>query len=412
MWYSTPARVVFRALNRASWTKQGLPILVNFHAPKSLRIILLVDGPTCNSALREIYFAIDHCDELKDHPDFGIDDLACRSIGKPGLITPSHRHAYEHTWSTFDHFPPESPTATDYRPRDAEFSEIAKLAFFEYRERERQFALGLTQEEIDYVFPDLADCNPPCLPAEAAGTHRFYLEFYWVLNGVKPCFLAEPPNRIWNRRHYEVFSPIVDKYGFEEYGFRLFLVPFWTETVQGQGFRWAWVFTDLLAPDWPCVRRCFFTERVLGVAEPEAEDEDGPMDMTVVDNFQVGRALGYPIAEDGYRFRNLIYYADPAEEEAIELASGGPLLCSCARQYCSCPRVCSMIAAWYLVSDAEFEHLRFVKEHFRMFHAAAAEVGVKMLLYTVRTCRVCPPPLQCHHPTRFHDDRRGPAACR
>jgi hypothetical protein len=128
------------------------------------------------------------------------------------------------------------------------------------------------------------------------------------------------------RRVYELLSPLIDKYGLEAYGFRLFLIPFSVITKEGTQFKHHWAFADLLSPEWPLVQSVFFTEH----------DRD-------INEKTVGQALGYPIIEDGLG-GNMISY--------LNLTEAAPL------------GERRLSATCYSISDAEFERLELVKAQF------------------------------------------------
>jgi hypothetical protein len=69
------------------------------------------DEPTCNPALREVYFAFGHLKLFINHPD-RLARVANKFFGYEESITLRYHETFQRTWSAFSPLPPLFPTST------------------------------------------------------------------------------------------------------------------------------------------------------------------------------------------------------------------------------------------------------------------------------------------------------------
>ncbi|RYP35322.1 hypothetical protein DL767_003861 [Monosporascus sp. MG133] len=306
---------------------------------------------TYNPALAE--FWILHYDEL--YPPSVMIAVANICFGysssHESAITMDHWQAYV-SKNGPELAPSSSSSATEptYKPRDKDFDAKVKAAAVEYRQRERDFMLGLDEHDRSIMatsYPGLEISN-----TESAMQRRDYLKFFWTLKGAKPCFLSwrqqSEAKKITSRRVYECLGPVIVKHQLEDYGFSLLFI---YDIVDSGKFRGRWLFADILSPEWDRVRNAFLVGPVWG--RP-----------SLVPELEIAHALGYPVAEDAVTDRHIVIYNDNTEMREVAPAESGEFR--------------SFHVLTFHCTGAEFENRDRILDHFKRYKELATELGADL----------------------------------
>ncbi|RYP74451.1 hypothetical protein DL770_007591 [Monosporascus sp. CRB-9-2] len=273
--------------------------------------------------------------------------------------SPSHESAItmDHWQAYISNDGPESApssslftTEPTYKPRDKDFDAKAKAAAVEYRQRERDFMLGL--DEHDRSVMATSYLGSKISNTESAMQSRDYLKFFWTLKGAKPCFLSwreqSEAKKITSRRVYECLGPVMVKYQLEDHGFRLIYI---YDTVDSGSFRGGWLFADILSPEWERVRNAFLVGPVWGRLGPVPE-------------LEIAHALGYPVAEDAVTDRHIVVYNDNTEMREVAPAGSGEFR--------------SLRVLTFHCTGTEYENRDRILDHFKRYKELATEVGADL----------------------------------
>lgn len=190
---------------------------------------------------------------------------------------------------------------------------------------------------------------------------RHYLEFLFVLEGIKPCVLFLRNRRencpIFSTLVIDSLVPIMNRLDLWSYGFRL-------------GFQSGeWVFYDGRSPASAQIHKLFLTDPVV-----RNQDDTGAYpnkeNMYGVPNLEAAHALGYPVRSDGYGSARWIIMRDATELGVLVETCGWP------EPYC-----CVQGLSFTCAAGDEMEWTDILVHYHRCEQAAGA-VGTELQLYT------------------------------
>lgn len=199
----------------------------------------------------------------------------------------------------------------------------------------------------------------------AAAHMRHYLEFLFVLKGLKPCVRHTDRNHpIFSTVVLDSLVPLMDRLDLWSYGFRL-------------GFRdGEWVLYDARSPKRSQVEKIFLTPTF--VREMDQTGAFAAKDRTYhVPDLEVAHALGYPIPSDAVATGHVdswIQIRDVSEMEELErLGRPQPSCCVQGMIYCC-------IGA----EEAGEENWKEVLAHFFRCERVADGMGTELGLFTLK----------------------------
>ncbi|TVY19352.1 hypothetical protein LARI1_G003576 [Lachnellula arida] len=232
------------------------------------------------------------------------------------------------------------PESEDPLPRDEKFNEVVKDAFIDFKIRERDFLLALSEtQSIILSYGYTSD------PMYAACELRHYMEVLLALKGIKPCTLFTNPSaqEIFTELVQVCLKPVIKKYRLARYGFHLQQITHPMPTTVHQGFQNAWVFADTRSPLWPEVKQVFLTPN-----------------RGKVDEYRVGMALGYPIGRAVSDHSTQLYFRALDKTEMQDMKISAP------------------ISAYGFFTRAGEDHFAGILMHFDRCCQAAKDVGTKL----------------------------------
>ncbi|RYP04870.1 hypothetical protein DL764_004193 [Monosporascus ibericus] len=241
-------------------------------------------------------------------------------------------------------------TEPTHKPRDKDFDGKVKAAAIEYRQRDRDFMLGL--DEHDRSVMATSYLGSEVSNTESAMQRRDYLKIFWTLKGAKPCFLSwreqSEANKITSRRVYECLGPVSVKYQLEDHGFRLIYM---YDSVDSGSFRGGRLFADILSPEWDRVRDAFLVGPVWGR-------------LGSVPELEIAHALGYRVAEDAVTDLHIVVYSDNTEMRAVAPAGSGEFRLLQVLSFCC--------------TGTEFENRGRNLDHFKRYKELVIELGADL----------------------------------
>lgn len=232
------------------------------------------------------------------------------------------------------------PEAEDL-PRDHAFQTILKDAFNDFKVRERNFLLALSNSQ------SLRASNGSHSDSMFSASHqRHHIEVLLVLKEVKPCalFASYAAQEVFTEMVQKCLKPVIAQYKLESYGFHLEQITHPMPTTIHLGFQNGWIFADKRSSLWPEVQKLFLT-RNKGKADEK----------------RIGAALGYPAP-----------YGD-AEVCAVDYTEMNDMRAATGRDVCC-------VTAFEFTCDTSSTHYRAIMEHYDKCRKAAEDVGTDIKL--------------------------------
>ncbi|KAL1866704.1 hypothetical protein Daus18300_006648 [Diaporthe australafricana] len=247
-------------------------------------------------------------------------------------------------------------SASDEKDRnDGVFEHALEDAFKTFRDEEREILLNVP------AGPRRDDDTTSEKWWIGAAHMRHYLEFLFVLEGLKPCVLFLR-NRLENCPIFstiviDTLVPIMNRLDLWSYGFRL-------------GFQSGeWVFYDGRSPAAVQVNKLFLTDPLVRYADntgayPEKDKQYG------VPNLEAAHALGYPVHSDGFGSDRWIIIRDATELDVLVEDLGWPAPYSPVQ------------GLSYTCAAGDDQEWTNILVHYFQCEQAAAEVGTGLQLFT------------------------------
>jgi hypothetical protein len=226
-------------------------------------------------------------------------------------------------------------------PRDHAFQLILKDAFNDFKIRERNFLLALSQSQslkaTDGRIPD---------SMYSASHQRHHIEVLLVLKEIKPCALIVHgmAQDIFTEMVEKCLKPVIEKHQLEKYGFHLQQILHAMPTTTHVGFQNGWIFADTRSPLWPEVKYLFLT------ANTEKAEEK-----------RIGVALGYPAPHGTAK----VSAVDCTEMNDMRKATGRDVCC---------------VTAFNFTCDPSSTHYRHILVHYHRCQSALKDVGTNIKL--------------------------------